>query len=48
MTSVLNNIQYTLSDVDKIKSLDNKYILSDETIQIINSISEKDVVIDIF
>ena len=41
MTSVLNNIQYTLSDVDKIKSLDNKYIISEEIIEIINSISEK-------
>ena len=41
MTSVLNNMQYTLSDVDKIKSLDNKYIISDEIIEMINSISEK-------
>lgn len=41
MTSVLNNMQYTLSDIDKIKSLDNKYIITDEIIQIINSISDK-------
>ena len=41
MTSVLNNMQYTLSDVDKIKSLDNKYIIADDIIQIINSISDK-------
>lgn len=41
MTSVLNNKQYTLSDIEKIKSLDNKYIICDDIIQIINSISEK-------
>jgi hypothetical protein len=34
-------MQYSLSDIEKIKSLDNKYIISDDIIQLINSISEK-------
>ena len=41
MTSVINNMQYTLSDIEKIKSLNNIYIINDDVIQIINSISEK-------
>lgn len=41
MTSVINNMQYTLSDIEKIKSLNNNYIINDDVIEIINSISEK-------
>tara|TARA_B100000524_G_scaffold25620_1_gene12924 strand:+ start:175 stop:1116 length:942 start_codon:yes stop_codon:yes gene_type:complete len=34
-------MQYTLSDIEKIKSLNNNYIINDDVIEIINSISEK-------